>query len=103
MKSKLVWALVALNAVLVVSLVGQWLRPNAAAAQMARPSDYIIVPGTTPASPSQIIYMIDTQNSMLSARQFDGKQFVDMRPIDLRRVFNQLGPNQGGGRPGRVR
>ena len=93
MKSKLVWALVALNAVLVVSLIGQWLKPNAAVAQMARPSDYIIVPGAVQSSPSQLIYMVDTQNAMLSARQFDGKQFLDMRPIDLRRVFNQTGGN----------
>jgi len=103
MKSKLVWALVALNAVLCVSLVTQWLKPNAAVAQAAgRPSDYIIVPGAVQSSPSQVIYMVDTANAMLSARQFDGKQFVDMRPIDLRRVFNQTGGNPPGGRnPGR--
>lgn len=99
MKSKLVWALVALNAVLLVSLIGQWLKPNAAVAQAAaRPSDYIIVPGSVQSSPSQVIYMVDTANSMLSARQFDGKQFQDMRPIDLRRVFNQMGANPPPGR-----
>jgi hypothetical protein len=103
MKSKLVWALVALNAVLLVSLIGQWLKPNTAVAQAAgRPSDYIIIPGSIQGSPGQVIYMVDTQNAVLSARQFDGKQFQDMRPIDLRRVFNQTGGNPPAGRtPGR--
>lgn len=102
MRSKLVWALVALNAVLLVCLMGQWLRPSAATAQAVRPSDYIIVPGTVQASPAQVIYMVDTQNALLSARQFDGRQFIDMPPLDLRRIFNQLGgnppPGRGGGR-----
>jgi hypothetical protein len=99
MRSKLVWALVALNAVLLVCLIGQWLKPNAAVAQAAgRPSDYIIVPGTVQASPAQVIYMVDTQNALLSARQFDGRQFIDMPPLDLRRIFNQMGANPRGGR-----
>lgn len=99
MRSKLIWALVALNALLVACLVGQWLKPNAVVAQVAgRPSDYIIVPGTVQASPAQVIYMVDTQNSMLSARQFDGKRFSDMPPLDLRRIFNQAGGNPPAGR-----
>ena len=101
MKSKLVWALAVLNAVLLAALFGQWLKPNAAVAQMGRPSDYIIVPGAVQSSPSQIMYIVDTQNAMLSARQFDGKQFMDMRPIDLRRVFNQTGGNPPARNPGR--
>lgn len=99
MRSNVVWALVALNALLMVCLMGQWLKPNAAGAQVAgRPSDYIIVPGTVQASPAQVIYMVDTQNAMLSARQFDGKRFIDMPPLDLRRVFNQAAGNPPGGR-----
>ena len=99
MRSKLVWALVALNAVLLVFLVGQWLRPNAAVAQAGRPSDYILVSGEVQGAPAQVIYIVDTQNALLSARQFDGKQLIDMRPIDLRRVFNQQAGNPPGGRP----
>jgi len=52
MRSKLVWALVALNVLLLTALVGQWLRPNAAVAQVAaRPSDYLVLPGTVQGSP----------------------------------------------------
>ena len=99
MRSKLVWALVALNVLLLTALVGQWLRPNAAVAQVAaRPSDYLVLPGTVQGSPTELIYMIDTQNGLLSARFFDGQVFQDMAPIPLNRVFTQGGP---AGRRGR--
>ncbi len=100
MRSKLVWALVALNAVLLTALLGQWVRPNEAVAQFApqaRPSDYLIVPGTVQGSPSEVLYIVDTQNGLLSARLFDGQQFSDMAPIALNRIFGQQG-NQGRGR-----
>lgn len=89
MRLNIVWALVALNVVLLVCLVTQWLKPNTAMAQAApRPSDYILIPGTIQGNPVQIIYMIDTQSGLLSARSFDGRQMVDMPPIDLNRFFN---------------
>jgi hypothetical protein len=104
MRSRLVWALVALNVVLLTCLVGQWVRPNAAVAQVAgaapRVSDYILIPGSIQGCPSQLIYMIDTQNGLLSARLFDGQVFQDMPPIQLSRVFGNGGPNQGRPRRG---
>jgi len=97
MKSKLVWALVALNVLLVAALIGQFLRPNVALAQAPRASDYIIISGDVSASPAQIVYIIDTENDMLSARIFDGKNVVDMSPaISLRRVFSEGAPNTAG-------
>ena len=99
MKSNVVWALVALNVILVAGLAAQWLRPNAAVAQAAaRPSDYIIVPGTIQANPAQILYIIDTQTGMLSARSFNGQTMVDMAPIDLNRFFNPKAPAPKKGR-----
>ena len=101
MKSKLVWALVALNAVLLTTLVGQWLRPNQAVAQFApqaRPSDYLIVPGTVQGSPNEVLFIVDTQNGLLSARLFDGQFFQDMAPIQLSRVFGPANPGRGRGR-----
>jgi heme A synthase len=103
MRSRLVWALVVLNVVLLTCLVGQWVRPNAAVAQVAgapRVSDYILIPGSIQGSPSQLIYIIDTQNGLLSARLFDGQIFQDMPPIQLNRVFGNSGPNQGRPRRG---
>ncbi|HXE56079.1 MAG TPA: hypothetical protein VN541_23845 [Tepidisphaeraceae bacterium] len=97
MKSKAVWALVVLNVLLLAALVGQWLRPNTAIAQMPRPSDYILIPGHVQGSPAEVIYMIDTQNGLLSARTFNGQGFSDMTPIRLDRYF------QGGARGGQPR
>jgi hypothetical protein len=99
MKSKVVWALVVLNVALAVCLVAQWLRPNAAtaqAAQAARPSDYILLPGSVQGNPAQILYMIDTQNGWLSARSFSGQAIVDMAPINLNRLFNPTAPKKRG-------
>ena len=98
MRLRLVWALVALNAVLLGCLLAQWLRPNAAMAQaVPRPSDYMLVPGTVQASPAEVIYMLDTQNGWLSARMFDGQRLVDMRPINLNRIFSDNAPAAGAG------
>lgn len=92
MRSKAVWALVALNVCLLACLIGQWLRPNLASAQAggaaARVSDYILIPGSVQASQAQVVYMIDTTNGLLSARTFTGQQMVDMPAIDLNRLFN---------------
>jgi len=101
MRSKLVWALVALNAVLLTTLVGQWVKPNEAVAQFApqaRPSDYIIVPGTVQGSTNEVLFILDTQNGLLSARLFDGQNFQDMAPMQLNRIFGGNNQNRGGRR-----
>jgi hypothetical protein len=93
MRSKLVWALVALNAVLLACLLAQWLRPNAAMAQAApRPSDYVLIPGMVQGSAKQVIYMLDTQNGWLSARTLSNGKMVDMRPMNLNRIFSDAAP-----------
>lgn len=100
MRSKAVWALVALNVLLLTTLVGQWLKPNAAfaQAQLPRPSDYILIPGAVQGSPADIVYVIDTVNGLLSARMYDGQSLQDMAPIPLAKYFQQQGPNPGGRR-----
>jgi len=97
MRSKLVWALVALNVLLAAALVGQFLRPNTALAQAPRASDYLMISGDVTASQAQIVYIIDTENDLLSARLFNGKETVDMKPaISLRRVFSEGAPGNTG-------
>lgn len=101
MRSKVIWALIALNVVLLAGLIGQWLKPNAAMAQANRPSDYILIPGTVQGSPAQAVYIIDTQNQLLSARTFNGRGFTDIKPIPLGRILNAAGAGGGaGGRGG---
>ena len=98
MRSRLVWALVALNALLFATLVGQWVRPNAAVAQgVSRASDYLMIPATIQSSPNDPVYMIDEANGLLTARFFDGAQFQDMAPpIDLNRLMNPDGNRRRG-------
>jgi len=97
MKSKVVWALVALNCLLLVTLLTQWCKPSLAYGQVAggRPSDYLMIPGAVVGGTSSLVYIIDTQNGLLSARTYDGRQIQDKSPaIDLDRVLNA--PRRGG-------
>lgn len=90
MKSKVLWALVALNVLLMVALFLPKVSPTAhAAAAPARPGEYIMVPGQVVGGNSEVIYILDETNRMLTARVYDqnAKGFSDMTPIPLDRVF----------------
>ena len=107
-RSKIVWALVALNVLLLLCLAGQWLKPNLARAQAAAPrvSDYILVPGSVQASPAQVVYIIDTQNGWLSARTATaagGARMMDAAAIDLKSIFERANNPGAGQRPPRGR
>jgi hypothetical protein len=89
MKSRIVWALVALNVVLVATLAVRWMKPQTAMAQAAaRPGDYIMVPAEVVGGSSTLIFVIDTSNNQLSGMAFDQNQLQALPPIDLTRVFN---------------
>ena len=89
MKSKVLWALVALNVLLLVALVLPRVSPTAQAAGAPRPGDYIMVPGQVVGGNSEVVYILDETNRMLTARVYDqnAKGFSDMPPIPLDRVF----------------
>lgn len=98
MKSKVIWALVALNVALLACLCGQWVGVTIASAQAAPAvSDYLLIPGTVQGSTSQVIYMIDERSGLLSARTINNNQLIDMPPIDLNRLFTPP-PARGGAR-----
>jgi len=102
MKTKVLWALVALNVLLLAALASGFGRSNLAHAQGApRPGEYIMISGEVQGGTAGVVYMIDETNRLLSARSFDGRQFQDMAPIDLDRVFNPGGGAGGRGRGGR--
>ena len=91
MKSKVLWALVALNALLLVALFLPRISPTAHAAA-PRPGEYIMLPGQVVGGNSEVIYILDETNRMLTARVYDqnvkgGGGFSDMPPIMLDRVF----------------
>lgn len=100
-KTKVLWALVALNAVLLGGTI--FRGSNAATAQVgggrAVPGDYLMIPGTVVGGNGDVIYILDETNRKLTARAFNvqRKELVDMVPIDLDRVFEMPG---GGGAAG---
>jgi hypothetical protein len=95
MKSKVLWALVALNVLLLVALFLPRVSPTAQAAGAPRPGEYIMLPGqVTGGGGNEVIYILDETNRMLTARVYDqnAKGFSDMPPILLDRVFSAPPP-----------
>ena len=88
LRSTLVWALVALNALLLAALVGRWMKPSAAvaapvAAGANRPGDYIIVPAEVVGGNGAIVYVIDNNQYSYSTPNklsFAGEHLADRGP-----------------------
>ena len=92
MKTKVLWALVALNGLLIFALVSPLGHSTAQAqqAKQARAGDhFLMVSGEVTGGPSAVVYIVDETANGLTARSYDDsrKQFNDMAPIDLDRVF----------------
>jgi hypothetical protein len=107
MKSNALWALIALNAVLLASFVWRVLPDNSAVAQQAgaarRVGDYLVLPAQVNGSSSGIVIVLDQTNGQLSALSFDEStnRFDSMPKIDLKRVFSApVQAPRGGARPG---
>ena len=95
MKQRILWALAAVNVLLVMTLAGRLSSDNTAVAQgVKRPADYIMIPGEVGGGASAVVYMIDTSNGLLGAMTYDDstRQLSTMPPIDLARVFEQGPP-----------
>lgn len=92
LRSKQVWALVALNVLLMAVLVGRWMKPSTVMAQAAaRPGDYIIVPAEVVGGNGAIVYVVDTTRGQLSAMGLENNRLASMAPVDLNRVYGAAG------------
>ena len=92
MKTKVLWALVTLNVLLLVGLIVPLGRTNIARAQAGgRPSEYLMIPGEVIGGNSAVIYIVDEEKQQLSAVALDqrGSGIDSMAPIDLKRVFDE--------------
>jgi hypothetical protein len=92
MKSKAVWGLIVINALLLGSLCLRGLTPAAHAQAANRPSDYLMITGEVVGGNAALVYIVDERNGLLNARSLDaqGRVLVDMpQPIDLNRVFGR--------------
>ena len=96
MKSRILWALVGLNVLLVVTLVARLGGETTATAQVRRPAEYIMIPGDVSGGSSAVVYMIDSTNGLLGAMTYDdsSRRLNTMPPLDLSRAF-ETGPNVG--------
>ena len=92
MKSTVLWALIALNAMLATTFLLRTVKPNAAYAQNARPGDYIMLPGNAIGQSGAMIYIIDQSSQQLSGMVVNQKGALEnVRPIDLQHAFSGNG------------
>ncbi len=93
-RSRILWALAVLNAVLVMAVCWKLGGENTAYAQRAGRGDYVMLPGKISTAPNGVIYMVDTRNGLLTSFMFDSNRsdFVPMEPINLTRIFD-AGPS----------
>lgn len=96
MKSKILWALLALNALLLAGLFGSRLGDNPAVAQAGRPVDFLMIPGEVTGVSTGVVYIIDTSNGRLGAFAYENssKKLNIMPPLDLARALE--GARAGG-------
>jgi len=105
MKTKVLWALIALNVLLLAGLLSP-LGHSTAQAQLQAPQahagdHFLMISGEVNGLPSALVYIIDENTNQMSARVYDDnlarRGFVDMAPLDLSRIY-AAGPGGGGGR-----
>ena len=95
MKSAMLWALVALNALLLVTFVGRFMPDNAAIAAQnnRRPGEYAMIPGEVTGGSAGVVYILDTTNGTLTAATFDqatgGGKLISQSQIDVAAIFNK--------------
>ena len=101
-RSMLVWAMVTLNLVLGMALLANYGKQSTAVAQVGRPSDYLLVPGTVIGSTDSVIYILDMTNGVLGAMSFNSAQgsFDFLQPIEINRLFDAALQQGGGVAPG---
>ena len=96
MKRTLLWALVAINVVLLAALVMPYVHGNTAMAQRAgagngRRPEIMMIPGQQVGNgANDIVYLVDTANRQLAAIALNqkGNGLDTLAPQDLERAFN---------------
>jgi hypothetical protein len=97
MKTVAFWVLIGMNAVLLAAFVSRMTRSSTATAQVGRPGDYLMIPGTVVGGVNDVVYVLDQNNHLLSAMSYDDsmKQLVTMKPPrDLDRDFDAPAGNR---------
>ena len=89
MISKVVWALVGANVMLAIMLGMNLFKQPEAKAQVARPAEYLMIPGEVAGGRTGVVYVVDTTNGLLGAMAYDdaSRSIAVMQPLDLKRIF----------------
>lgn len=104
MKSTAIWALAALNVLLLVAFATRGTHENAALAQgTGRPGDYLMIPGEVVGGTDAVVYVIDQSSHQLSALAYDDsmRRLTTLPSLSLDRVFGEVTPVPAGNRPRR--
>ena len=100
-RSKVLWSLAILNAVLLTALMWKLGGDNPAHAQGVGRGDIIMVPADISGANAGAVYMIHTREGLLTAFSYDtsARRITAMNPLNLRRLLDQGGGlgGQGGG------
>src|SRR5947209_17367138 len=97
-KSAALWALVALNLVLVAVLVMRHAPENRAQAAQVNAGDILAVPGHLNGFPNGVVFLLDNTNGTLTAISFDqptNSMTWLPQPVDIRRLANNAGGVRG--------
>lgn len=88
-RSTVLWALVMLNAALLVALMWRLGGENTAVAQVPMRGEYVLVPATVANMPNGAVYVVNTREGVLSGFVLDTQRgdLVPMAPIPLARVM----------------
>ena len=101
-KSFVFGALVVLNALLAIMFINKHTPDQTAVAQVGRPSDFLMVPGTVTGVSTGVVFIVDTSTGELSALTYNDTRDVltPLPKIDLNQVFKAgvgVAPGGGGG------
>jgi hypothetical protein len=98
-KSVALWALVILNAALVMVLASRHVPENKAqAAGGVNASEILAVPGNLPGMTNGVVFLIDSRSGLLTAISYDGptnKMTSLPTPIDINRQIAAAGGARG--------
>ncbi|MBC8108656.1 MAG: hypothetical protein H7Z14_18885 [Anaerolineae bacterium] len=97
MKSTMFWALIALNALLLVTFLGRFTPGNTAVAAQnnaqnaRRPGEYAMIPGEVTGGSAGVVYILDTTNGVMTAATYDqatgGGKLVSQAQINVTEIF----------------
>jgi hypothetical protein len=96
-KSRIIWGLVWVNVALLLALALKLTSPGAMA-QVARPGNYLMIPGEVVGGSFAVVYIVDTGQGRLTALSYDDTagRITTMPPLDLNQLFQAAA---GGGQP----